>query len=62
VGTPVITSVSPLAPQPVQRIVIKGSGFGTHPAYMNQNTPYLAIHDGTDDTATGGRNISRSTL
>jgi hypothetical protein len=40
---PVIASVSPIAPQPVQTILIKGNGFGTVAPYTNGNSPYLAI-------------------
>jgi hypothetical protein len=44
---PVIASVSPIAPQPVQTILIKGYGFGTGAPYTNGNSPYLAIGDNT---------------
>ncbi len=46
-NAPVITSVTPILLQPTQTILIKGSGFGTHPAYANQDTPFLAIRDQT---------------
>jgi len=46
-SAPVITSVSPIAPQPVQTILIKGYGFGTVTPYTNGNSPYLAIGDNT---------------
>jgi hypothetical protein len=46
-GTPLIMSVTPIAPRPDQTIAIKGSGLGTHAPYTNQDTPYLLIRDKT---------------
>lgn len=52
---PTITSVLPTAipPRPIQTIVIKGRGFGTHAPFTDEDTPYLAIRDQTADWAAG---------
>jgi hypothetical protein len=46
-----ITSVSAVRDRAKQTIVIRGSGFGAHAGYVNQNSPYIAIHDDTDTAA-----------
>jgi hypothetical protein len=48
-----IRSVSKMTATPAQNIRIRGSGFGTHAPYFNQNTPYLSIEDRTARWATG---------
>jgi len=50
---PVITAVTAIGPAPDQRIVIMGRGFGSHVAFTNQDTPYLAIRDNTARWAAG---------
>jgi DNA-binding winged helix-turn-helix (wHTH) protein len=50
---PQIASVTPILPQPKQRIVIKGRGFGLHVPYHNTDSPYLAIRDQSSDWAAG---------
>jgi thiol-disulfide isomerase/thioredoxin len=50
---PLIASVTAILPQPGQTIAIRGSGFGTHPPYQNQDTAYLAIRDKTAHWAAG---------
>jgi hypothetical protein len=42
VGTPVITSVSPISPQQNQTITIRGSGFGQHDPYVG-NSPFILV-------------------
>lgn len=44
---PHIFSVTPILPQPRQRMVIKGRGFGLHVPYAYTDSPYLAIRDKT---------------
>lgn len=44
---PHIASVTPIAPQASQVIIITGQGFGTRPASINQTTPYLEMADET---------------
>jgi len=51
--TPVITSVTPVGPVSEQRIVIGGRGLGSYVAYVNQDTPYVAIRDKTAGWAAG---------
>jgi DNA-binding winged helix-turn-helix (wHTH) protein len=50
---PEINSVSPITPQPRQRIVIKGRGFGLHVPYAHTDSPFLAIRDETEHWAAG---------
>lgn len=57
---PSITSVSPIAVQANQTITITGSGFGSHPSYSSQDTPYLAIRDKTAGWAAG--RVTRSNV
>jgi|GEM_PF-4582910 len=50
VTVPRITSVTPIIPTATQTIIITGEGFGSHPPYVGQNTPYIAFHDNTNAT------------
>ena len=50
---PSIVSVTPILPQPRQRIVIKGTGFGLHVPYTGTDSPYLSIRDQTAHWAAG---------
>jgi hypothetical protein len=50
---PVILSVNSILPQPRQRIVIHGKGFGLHVPYARTDSPYLAIRDLTAQWAAG---------
>jgi DNA-binding winged helix-turn-helix (wHTH) protein len=52
-GTPTIVSVSPIFPVAIQRIEIKGSGFGVHSSFQRLDTPYLAVRDKTSNWAAG---------
>lgn len=52
-GRPVVTSVTPILPQPHQTIVIQGRGFGNHTYFANTDTPYLAIRDRSARWAAG---------
>lgn len=52
-GIPVISSVTSIGPVPEQRIVILGRSLGSYVAYVNQDTPYLAIRDKTAGWAAG---------
>jgi DNA-binding winged helix-turn-helix (wHTH) protein len=52
-GVPTISSVSPIVPQPRQRIVIRGNGFGLHVPFARTDSPYLAIGDETKGWAAG---------
>lgn len=51
--SPVIRSVSAIAPQAQQTIVIKGKGFGTHVPYTALGTPYVEVRDTTQRWAAG---------
>ena len=42
-----VDSVTPILPQPRQKIVIKGIGFGLHVRYFRTDSPYLSIRDKT---------------
>jgi len=42
-----IDSITSILPQPRQRMVIKGTGFGLHVPYARTDSPYLAIRDKT---------------
>ena len=53
VGVPFIGSVSAIAPQPDQVIVIKGHHLGVHTYYANGDTPFIAIRDKTARWAAG---------
>jgi DNA-binding winged helix-turn-helix (wHTH) protein len=62
---PVITSVTPILPQPRQTIVIKGHGFGKYVRFSNLDSPFLAIRDKTARWAAGRimeRNFDAVTL
>jgi DNA-binding winged helix-turn-helix (wHTH) protein len=48
-----IFSVSEVIPEPRQRIVIKGTGFGLHVPYARTDSPYLAIRDLTGHWSAG---------
>jgi len=48
-----IDSVTPILPQPRQKIVIKGIGFGLHVRYFRTDSPYLSIRDKTLGWAAG---------
>lgn len=50
---PVITSVTPILPQPNQTIVIQGHGLGSYTNFTALDTPYLAIRDQTAHWAAG---------
>lgn len=50
---PVITSVTPILPQPSQTIVIQGHGLGSYTNFTALDTPYLAIRDQTAHWAAG---------
>ena len=50
---PKIAGVTSIVPQPRQRIVINGRGFGLHVPYVRTDSPYLAIRDETADWAAG---------
>ena len=50
---PVISAVNSILPQPRQRIVIQGKGFGLHVPYSHTDSPYLAIRDVTAQWAAG---------
>jgi hypothetical protein len=50
---PVILAVNSIVPQPRQRIVIQGKGFGLHVPYSHTDSPYLAIRDLTAQWAAG---------
>ena len=50
---PVISAVNSILPQPRQRIVIQGKGFGLHVPYARTDSPYLAIRDLTAQWAAG---------
>jgi DNA-binding winged helix-turn-helix (wHTH) protein len=50
---PAIASVSAIAPDPRQQIVIHGRGFGLHVPYARTDSPYLAIRDQTTKWAAG---------
>lgn len=50
---PAIFSVTPIAPQARQRIVIQGRGFGLHVPYSRTDSPYLAIRNMTGKWAAG---------
>jgi DNA-binding winged helix-turn-helix (wHTH) protein len=52
-GQPRIDSVTPILPQPRQRIAIKGTSFGLHVPYTRTDSPYLAIRDKTSGWAAG---------
>jgi DNA-binding winged helix-turn-helix (wHTH) protein len=52
-SVPEIASLNPILPQPRQRIVIKGRGFGFHVPYARTDTPYLAIWDKTAHWSAG---------
>jgi hypothetical protein len=62
---PSITAVTPVLPEPVQRIVIRGHGFGTHAAFARLDSPYLAIRDKSARWAAGRitpENVNEVTL
>jgi hypothetical protein len=50
---PVISAVNSILPQPRQRIVIQGKGFGLHVPYARTDSPFLAIRDLTAKWAAG---------
>ena len=52
-NSPSITAVTPVLPEPVQKIVIRGHGFGTHAAFASLDSPYLAIRDKSAHWAAG---------
>lgn len=52
-SVPEIATVTPILPQPRQRIVIKGRGFGLHVPYARTDSPYLAIRDKTAHWSAG---------
>lgn len=52
-GTPAITSVSNIIPNPNQMITISGSGFGSQSSYNNEDIPYLQITDNTGNWNAG---------
>lgn len=51
---PAITSVSPIAPQAAQNIVIRGSGFGVQPAY-DGDSPFIMVSNLTRNWRAGCR-------
>jgi len=51
--SPRITSLTPMTTRADQTIIIKGLGFGTHPPYVNQTTPYMLISDETANWSAG---------
>lgn len=52
-GTPAITSVSNIIPNPNQAITISGSGFGTTTPYNNGDSQYIQITDNTGNWNAG---------
>ncbi len=65
ISRPVITSVTPILPQPNQTIVIRGHGMGIHTNFTNVDTPFLSIRDKTAGWAAGrivDRNFDEVTL
>jgi len=52
-AAPAISSVTPILPQAIQKIVVSGRNLGNHTAFMNLDTPFLAIRDKTADWAAG---------
>ena len=64
-NSPSITAVMPVLPEPVQRIVIRGHGFGRHAAFASLDSPYLAIRDKSAHWAAGritSENVDEVTL
>jgi len=52
-SVPALWSVTTILPQPRQRIIIKGKGFGMHVPYEKTDSPYLAIRDQSSRWAAG---------
>jgi DNA-binding winged helix-turn-helix (wHTH) protein len=50
---PVIAAVTPILPDAVQTIIIRGHGLGTHAAFANVDSSYLAIRDKSAHWAAG---------
>jgi len=64
-NSPSIAAVTPVLPEPVQRIVIRGHGFGTHAPFASLDSPYLAIRDKSAHWAAGrmtSANVDEVTL
>ena len=64
-NSPSIAAVTPVLPVPVQRIVIRGHGFGTHAPFASLDSPYLAIRDKSAHWAAGrmtSANVDEVTL
>lgn len=52
-AVPVITSITPILPKAIQKIVLSGRNLGSHTPFVNLDTPFLAIRDNTADWAAG---------
>jgi len=52
-GVPFITSVTPILPQQLQTIVIKGRGLGSYGYFNKLDSPFLAIRDKSAGWAAG---------